>query len=114
MPAEEPDRIAFIRRQLASLGLTQPQYWILRYLAPNDLGADAPGRTLQELSDFLQPYLLPGDDLQAEADALLADDLVSRSCDTCLRITPAGQAAHARVKRSIPTLRTLLNETLLS
>ncbi|WP_189552595.1 hypothetical protein [Streptomyces lavendofoliae] len=114
MAAEKTDRIASIRRQLSSLGLTQPQYWILRYLAPNDLGADASDRTLQELSDLLQQYVLPGDDLQAEADALLADGLISRSSDTRLYITPAGQAAHARVKGSIPAIRTLLNETSLS
>ncbi|GAA2831315.1 hypothetical protein RMN57_10380 [Kitasatospora sp. CM 4170] len=110
MTAEPTDRIVRIRRELAALGLSQPEYWILRHLAPNDLGADASGRTLAELNAALGPYLLPGDDLAADAAALLARALVARTPDARLHITPAGLAAHAGVKENLPAIRTRLGE----
>ncbi|MFD0279670.1 hypothetical protein ACFVHB_38060 [Kitasatospora sp. NPDC127111] len=110
MTAEPTDRVLRIRRELAALGLTQPQYWILRYLAPGDLGADVSGRTLDELAAVLGEYLLPGDDLPADADGLLARALVGRDADGRLRLTPAGRAAHTRVKESLPAIQARLGE----
>ncbi|MGW4891995.1 hypothetical protein ACWEQL_06960 [Kitasatospora sp. NPDC004240] len=110
MTAEPTERIARIRHELAALGLTQPQYWMLRYLSPDDLGADAPGRTVDELATVLGEFLLPGDNLPADADALLARQLVTRDRDGRLRPTADGQAAHARVKTHLPAIRARLGE----
>lgn len=107
MPSEL-ERIALIRRELAALGLTQPQYWILRHLAPNDLGAEASGRTIEEIAALLDEYFLPGDDPAVDADALVARALITRAADGLLRITPEGQAAHARGKENLPAIRARL------
>ncbi|MGW7082885.1 hypothetical protein ACWGH2_05215 [Streptomyces sp. NPDC054871] len=109
MAAEPTDRIALIRRELAALGLTQPQYWILRYLAPDDLGADVSGRSLDELTGSLQEHLLPGDDLPADAADLTTRALIKRTADGHLQLTSTGLAAHTRVKESIPVIQARLD-----
>ncbi|WP_424210606.1 hypothetical protein ACN20G_00090 [Streptomyces sp. BI20] len=101
-------RIALIRTELTALGLTQPQYWILRHLAPNDLGSNTSARRLDELTDALEEYLLPGDDLLSDATDLMTRALITRTPDGRLRITPAGQAAHTRVKDNIPAIKARL------
>ncbi|MFG2138226.1 hypothetical protein [Streptomyces sp. NPDC048650] len=110
MAAEPTDRITLIREELAVLGLTQPQYWILRYLAPDDLGPAVAGRSLDELTGILQEYLLSGDDLPADAADLAARALITRTPEGRLQLTPSGRAAHTRVKASLPAIRARLGE----
>ncbi|WP_067489732.1 MarR family winged helix-turn-helix transcriptional regulator [Actinomadura hibisca] len=97
--------ITFIRAQIVELGLTQPQYWILRNLSRQDLSPDGQGRTVDELVEAMSDYLLPEDDVQLESHDLLARGLLRLDGDDRLWITEAGEAARTRVKRHAPAIR---------
>ncbi|NUU22352.1 MAG: winged helix-turn-helix transcriptional regulator [Streptomycetaceae bacterium] len=102
--------IAYIRGQMAAQGLTQPQYWILRYLSTHDLASNESGRTVAELADGMRSFTLYGDDLAAEADALVARGWLTRDDDGRLRITADGEAARARVKANAPAVRAVIHD----
>ncbi|MFI6514583.1 MarR family transcriptional regulator [Spirillospora sp. NPDC050679] len=95
---------AFIRAELVGLGLTQPQYWVLRNLSPHDLSPDGRGRTVAELVELMAGYLLPEDDVRLESHDLLARGLLRPDGDERLWITEAGEAARARVKEHAPAI----------
>ncbi|MEO3976585.1 MarR family transcriptional regulator [Streptomyces sp. CAU 1734] len=97
--------VAFIRRELAALGLTQPQYWILRHLSPGDPAPDAAGLTVAGLTALMRSYTDDATDPAAEAAALVANGLVARDAAGALTITGAGALAHRRVKEHAPLIR---------
>ncbi|MFD5713665.1 MarR family transcriptional regulator [Streptomyces pharetrae] len=102
--------IAFTRARQAELGFTQPQYWLLRNLSPNDLSPDGRGMTLPELRQAMRSYLRPGDDLSAEAHALLERGRLTRDGDGRWWITEAGEAARAGLKQHAPAIRARIHE----
>ncbi|MGI5166183.1 MarR family transcriptional regulator [Spirillospora sp. CA-253888] len=97
-------RTAFIRAALIGLGLTQPQYWVLRNLSSHDLSPDGRGRTVAELVELMSGYLRPEDDVRLEAHDLLARGLLRSDEDERLWITEAGEAARTRVKEHAPAI----------
>ncbi|MET9512196.1 MarR family winged helix-turn-helix transcriptional regulator [Streptomyces flavidovirens] len=102
--------LAFIRRELTKLGLSQPQYWTLRHLSVNDLSEDGAGRTVEELTEAMRDYLAPQDDLVPDTEDLVVRGFLSRDDTGRLTITEAGEAAHARVKGHVPALRAKIHE----
>ncbi|MEU9982377.1 MarR family winged helix-turn-helix transcriptional regulator [Streptomyces sp. NPDC050856] len=101
--------IAFIRGELRTLGLTQPQYWVLRHLCPDDPAPDGQGLTTAELTAVMRPYL--GDhDLEPEVAGLARDGLVAQDDGGRLWVTEPGRRAHARVKEHAPVIRARLRE----
>ncbi|MDI2125556.1 MarR family winged helix-turn-helix transcriptional regulator [Yinghuangia seranimata] len=104
------DVIAYIRSRQAELGLTQPQFWLLRNLSPDDLSPDGAPRTLADLADAMVDYLLPGDDLAAESDVLVERGWLSRTPDGALSLEPEGEAARLRVKEIAPSVRAHIHE----
>jgi MarR family transcriptional regulator, organic hydroperoxide resistance regulator len=61
--------VAHIRKALATVGLTQPQWWVL-----NQLDDPAGVHTREGLTQLLQGYLGVGDQLQVDIDDLIAGD----------------------------------------
>lgn len=101
--------LAFIRRELAELGLSQPQYWTLRHLSVNDLSPDGKGRTVEELTEEMRDYLAPKDDLVRDTEDLVVRGRLTRDTTGRLTITEPGEATHARVKAHVPALRTRIH-----
>lgn len=102
--------LAFIRRELAELRLSQPQYWTLRHLSVNDLSPDdGRGRTVEELTEAMRDYLAPKDDLVRDTEDLVVRGWLTRDTTGRLTITEPGEAAHARVKAHVPALRTRIH-----
>ncbi|MDG4858919.1 MarR family winged helix-turn-helix transcriptional regulator [Streptomyces sp. T-3] len=101
--------IGFIRGQLAELGLSQPQYWLLRHLSAHDLSADGQGQTIDELRAALREYVQPGDEPVADAEVLCAHGWLLRDDDGRLWITEAGEAARQRVKAAVPRIRAAIH-----
>ncbi|MEV6396995.1 MarR family transcriptional regulator [Streptomyces sp. NPDC051907] len=97
--------LAYIRRQLEALGLSQPQYWLLRHLSPADLSPDGQGETVDELTRQMRAFLQAEDDLSSDSDDLVERGLLARDGDGRLWITEPGRLAHAQVKKHIPGLR---------
>jgi len=97
--------IAFTRARQAELGITQPQFWLLRNLSGNDLSADGQGRTVPELERAMSTYLRSEDDLAAEAEILLERGWLTRDGRGRLWITGAGDEARADVKKHAPAIR---------
>ncbi|MFE7672701.1 MarR family transcriptional regulator [Streptomyces albidoflavus] len=94
--------VGFVRRKQAEVGFTQPGFWILRFLSKHDVSEDGQGRTVAELQDAMAHFLLPEDDLAAEAETLLAAGWVTRDGEDRLWITEAGDAARAGLKAHAP------------
>ncbi|MFC7450471.1 MarR family transcriptional regulator [Rhodococcus daqingensis] len=106
--AAHTEVIAFIRRSLAARGLTQPQYWIIRNLHPEDLATAEEaesGLTVAELSERMSSYLLPQDEPEPDAADLVARGLLTRDAAGRLRLAEPGRLAHAQVKEQLPGLR---------
>ncbi|MDT3396492.1 MarR family winged helix-turn-helix transcriptional regulator [Streptomyces sp. B1866] len=97
--------IAFTRTQLAELGITQPQYWLLRHLSKNDISPDGHGMTLPELRQVMSSYLRSEDDLEADAEVLYERGWLTRDDGGLLWITESGEQARADVKRQVPAIR---------
>ncbi|MEU6205095.1 MarR family winged helix-turn-helix transcriptional regulator [Micromonospora musae] len=97
--------IAFTRAQQAEHGFTQPQFWLLRNLSPNDIAPDGQGRTIPQLEEAMASYLRPEDDLHAEAEALRERGWISRDSESRLSITEAGEQARLRMKSHAPAIR---------
>ncbi|MEU3777322.1 MarR family winged helix-turn-helix transcriptional regulator [Streptomyces sp. NPDC032472] len=102
--------IAFTRDRQAELGFTQPQYWVLRNLSPNDLSADGRGMTVAELRPAMSSYLRPEDDLAAEAAVMLERGWLTRDGEQRLWITEEGDAARAGLKQHTPAIRDRIHE----
>ncbi|MET9519790.1 MarR family winged helix-turn-helix transcriptional regulator [Streptomyces sp. NPDC002994] len=103
--------LAFIRRELAGLGISQPQYWTLRHLSVNDLSEDGEGRTVEELTEAMRDYLEPQDDLVPETEELLVRGWLTRDDTTGrLTITEAGEAGRGRVKDHVPAVRARIHD----
>ncbi|MEU8243407.1 MarR family transcriptional regulator [Actinoplanes missouriensis] len=90
--------IAFTRAREAELGLTHPQFCLLRALTERD------ARTLPDLTRDLRAHLLTTDDLAAEAEALLDRRLITVDGHGRLRITPAGHTARDEQSRHLPEI----------
>jgi DNA-binding MarR family transcriptional regulator len=101
--------IDYIRGQMSALGLTQPQFWLLRNLSANDLSPDGHGLTLAELTSRMRAYL-GDDDLESAAEDLLERGLVVRDTDQRLWITEAGQQGRARIKEQAPSVRARIHD----
>lgn len=102
--------IAYIRARQAELGITQPQFWLLRNLSSDDLSPDGAPRSLAELTEAMSTYLLPTDDLVPEAAALVERGWLTETDDGRVRITPEGEAARLRVKTIGPSVRAHVHE----
>ncbi|WP_327000121.1 MarR family winged helix-turn-helix transcriptional regulator [Dactylosporangium sp. NBC_01737] len=102
--------IAFTRARQAELGFTQPQFWLLRNLSPQDLSADGQGMTVAELREAMRTYLRASDDLSAEAVVLLERGWLRRDDDGRLWITEAGEEARAGLARHAPAIRALIHD----
>ncbi|MGW2563613.1 MarR family transcriptional regulator [Streptomyces sp. NPDC001514] len=102
--------IAFIRAQLAELGVTQPQYWILRNLSKNDISPDGHGMTIPELQQAMRTYLRREGDLRAAADFLLGRGWLTRDDEGRLWITEAGDEARAGLKQHAPAIHDRIHQ----
>jgi len=102
--------IAFTRARQAELGITQPQFWLLRNLSGNDLSPDGQGRTVPELERAMSTYLRSEDDLAAEAEILLERGWLTRDGRGRLWITGAGDEARADVKKHAPAVRDRIHQ----
>ena len=102
--------ISFIRDQQAERGYTQPQFWLLRNLSPNDLSPDGRPMSLAELQATMSTYLRAEDDLGAEARVLLAKGWLERDNEDRLLITAAGEAGLVTLKQYAPAIGALLHQ----
>ena len=103
--------IRFTRQEQQRRGFTQPQFWILRHLSPEDLCPDGEGRTVEQLEAAMREYLRPEDDLQAESDALIRRGCLARDGDgDRLNITEAGEALRLEIKAATPEIRALIHD----
>ncbi len=102
--------IAFTRARQAEHGFTQPQFWLLRNLSPNDLLPGGGGLTVPELRQAMASYLRAEDDLDAGAEVLRQRGWLSRDADGRLWITEAGEAARDRLKQHAPAIRARIHE----
>lgn len=104
------DVIAYIRRRQAEIGLTQPQFWLLRNLSTDDLSPDGLPRSVTDLREAMRDYLLPTDDLTSESDVLVERGWLTREADGRLQITAEGEAARLRVKEIAPSVRAHIHD----
>ncbi|CBG71473.1 MarR family transcriptional regulator [Streptomyces sp. LBUM 1478] len=102
--------IAYTRARQAEKGHTQPQFWLLRNLSPNDLSPDGGGMTLPELRAAMASYLRPEDDLETESEGLLEQGRLTRDADGRLWLTTAGEQARVEFARNAPAVRAALHE----
>ncbi|MFE7977338.1 MarR family winged helix-turn-helix transcriptional regulator [Streptomyces shenzhenensis] len=90
-----------IHAALATVGLTQPQWWVLNQLADPD-GT----RTRRELTSLLHGYQNPGDRPIGEAvDILLALGFATETDSGTLGLTPAGRRHFERAGKVMDQLR---------
>lgn len=102
--------IAFTRERQAELGLTQPQFWLLRNLSGNDLSPGGQGMTVPRLQQAMRAYIRPEDDLAAEAEVLVERGWLTRDGSGRLWITEAGDEARAGLKRHAPGIRDRIHQ----
>ncbi|MGW4845877.1 MarR family transcriptional regulator [Nocardia brasiliensis] len=102
--------IAFTRTRLAELGMTQPQYWILRNLSKADISPDGQGMTIPELRQAMSSYLRPEDDLDADSAVLLERGWLTRDEQQRWWITEAGDQARAAMGPGIPAIRAHIHQ----
>ncbi|KHL17096.1 hypothetical protein CLV56_0826 [Mumia flava] len=101
--------ITFTRREQRLRGYTQPQFWLLRHLDAHDLAEDDQGATVAELEHAMAEYLREEDDLDTEADTLVARGWLERE-GVRLRITEAGKAGRLELARHAPAIRALIHD----
>jgi hypothetical protein len=77
--------VGHIRKALATVGLTQPQWWVL-----NQLGDPAGVHTRDGLTQLLQGYLGVGDQLRVDIDDLIARDLIVVDQEDAVKMTTNG------------------------
>ena len=85
--------VSHIRKALATVGLTQPQWWVL-----NQLGDPAGVHTRDALTQLLHGYLDVGDQLQVDIDDLIGRDLIAVDEDGAVEMTATGERALAAAK----------------
>lgn len=102
--------IAFTRAQQAELGITQPQFWLLRNLSKNDISPDGHGMTIPELQEAMSSYLRSEDDLKAESEVLLERGRLTRDDKGRLWITEAGEEARVDVIQHAPAIRDRIHQ----
>jgi MarR family transcriptional regulator, organic hydroperoxide resistance regulator len=85
--------ISHIRKALATVGLTQPQWWVL-----NQLGDPAGVHTHDGLTQLLSGYLDVGDQLQVDIDDMVARDLIAVDDDGGVALTADGEQVLADAK----------------
>ncbi|GAA1100706.1 MULTISPECIES: MarR family winged helix-turn-helix transcriptional regulator [Streptomyces violaceusniger group] len=102
--------IAFTRAQIAELGLTQPQYWLLRNLSKHDISPDGHGMTIPELQQAMSSYIRAEDDLETEASVLLESGWLTRDDEGRLWITESGEDARISLKQHAPAIRDLIHQ----
>ncbi|MFE5482261.1 MarR family transcriptional regulator [Streptomyces sp. NPDC056527] len=102
--------IASTRAELAELGVTQPQFWLLRNLSKDDISPDGHGMTIPELRQAMSTYIRPEDDLKAEAEILVERGWLTQDDRGRLWITEAGDEARADVRRHAPAIRGRLHQ----
>ena len=78
--------VGHIRKALATVGITQPQWWVL-----NQVGDPAGAHTRDGLTQLLQDYLDVGDQLQVDIDDLIARDLIAVDDAGGFTITAGGE-----------------------
>jgi MarR family transcriptional regulator, organic hydroperoxide resistance regulator len=78
--------INHIRKALATVGLTQPQWWVL-----NQLGDPAGVHTRDGLTQLLQGYLGVGDQLQVDIDDLIAREVIAVDEEGGVAMTAHGE-----------------------
>lgn len=104
--------IAFTRARQAELGLTQPQFWLLRNLSGEDLSPDGDGMTVAELRRVMRSCLRAGDDLTAEAETLLGRGRLTRDDQDRLWITESGEAARRELWEHAPAIRAAIHRDI--
>ncbi|MFF9870344.1 MarR family winged helix-turn-helix transcriptional regulator [Streptomyces sp. NPDC013953] len=102
--------IGHIRGEMAELGTSQPQYWLLRHLSVHDLNPDGRGRTVAQLVAQMREFLRDGDDLEAESGRLVERGWLRRDDGGRLWITDAGETARVRIKEQAPRWRARLHD----
>ncbi|MBL1120545.1 winged helix-turn-helix transcriptional regulator [Streptomyces sp. 110] len=102
--------IAFTRAQIAELGFTQPQYWLLRNLSKNDISPDGHGMTIPELQHAMSSYIRTEDDLETEAGGLLEGGWLVRDDEGRLWITESGEEARISLNQHAPAIRGLIHQ----
>lgn len=102
--------ISYTRARQAEKGYTQPQFWLLRHLSPNDISPDGAGMTLPDLRAAMAAYIRPEDDLAAEAAVLLERGWLTRDADDRFWITDQGDQARIDMARNAPAIRAALHE----
>ena len=78
--------VGHIRTALATIELSQPQWWVL-----NQLGDPEGVHTRGGLTQLLQGYLRVGDDLQRDVDELVARNLISVDAEDAVTLTATGE-----------------------
>jgi hypothetical protein len=101
--------IAFTRREQAKRGFSQPQFWILRHLSPDDLSSNGEGMTVPQLERAMTAYIRPEDDLSEETEALVARGWLRRNEDGRLWPTADGEAARLEMKQYAPEIRAMIH-----
>ncbi|MCP9950775.1 hypothetical protein [Actinomadura madurae] len=66
--------------------------------------------TIPELAHAMRTYLRPEDDLEAEAEALLARGWLRRDDDGRLWITPEGEEGRRAIKQLAPEITARIHE----
>ncbi|NLU70827.1 MarR family winged helix-turn-helix transcriptional regulator [Streptomyces sp. HNM0574] len=92
--------VGHIRDALAGYGLTQPQWWVLNQAAE----AGPAGCDRATMLRTLGGYPGPGDDLEADTDALITRALLTPDGPR-LRLTPEGATLHDEVATRQDELR---------
>lgn len=77
---------------------------------PHDISPDGQGMTIPELAHAMRTYLRPEDDLEAEAEALLARGWLRRDDDGRLWITPEGEEGRRAIKQLAPEITARIHE----
>ena len=85
--------VGHIRKALATIELSQPQWWVL-----NQLGDPEGVHTRHGLTQLLQGYLGVGDQLQVDIDDLIARDLIAVDDEDSVAMTEDGERVLADAK----------------
>ncbi|MFI5782393.1 MarR family winged helix-turn-helix transcriptional regulator [Nocardia sp. NPDC051570] len=96
--------VAHIRQALATVGLTQPQWWVL-----NQLDDAAGAHSLEGLIRTLRGYLDVGDQLNVDIDDLVARGVIVVDDMDQVAMTPEGQRILAAAKEVQITAHTRIH-----
>lgn len=100
--------VTYIRATLSRHDLTQPQWWILNYVAAN------PRSHTDSVIEYHRGFIDTDDELRPAVESLVGDGLLE-STDDVLSITPSGQtrreATWPSVNTALATLRTGISDS---